>query len=265
MAANSSLTPERIQAHMRAVARGQYEAETIPPFTAYFHPTDPLPYLNYAIPDEPPGDAASLAAPLALLRNAFRNRGRQPRFEFVEAVYPRLEATLAASGFSIEARPQLMVATPANRQAVPAVPGLTVQTLSRESSLASFVELLRVQRRAFGMGDSAAVTEKDAAWMRDGLAQGGCLVGRLGEEAVGIATFLDPRDGLTELAGIGTLEAHRRKGIGAALTAAALDAAFAAGASAAFLSAADARAGRVYEGAGFAAFGNVVFATAPGS
>lgn len=258
------VTPVRIQAHMRAVARHHYESETIPPFTAYFHPTDPLPYLNYAIPDETPGRAATLAAPLARLREAFRRRGRKPRFEFVEAVYPDLAEALVASGFTIEVRPQLMVASPASRREAPRVPGLSIETLDASSPVAAFLEFLAVQRRAFGMGDPAAVGEKDALWMRDGLGRGRCFVGRIAREAVSIATFLDPQDGLTELAGIGTLEPHRRKGVAAALTSAALDAAFRGGAAAAFLSAADARAGRVYEGAGFAPFGSVVFAIAPG-
>ena len=74
--------------------------------------------------------------------------------------------------------------------------------------------------------------------------------------------FLDPQDGLTELVGICTLESHRRRGLAGALTHAALRAAFARGVSVAFLSAADARAGRVYEAAGFTPFGNTVFAIA---
>ena len=74
--------------------------------------------------------------------------------------------------------------------------------------------------------------------------------------------FLDPQDGLTELVGICTLETHRRRGLAGSLTHTALVAAFARGVSVAFLSAADARAGRVYEAAGFTAFGNTVFAVA---
>ena len=76
--------------------------------------------------------------------------------------------------------------------------------------------------------------------------------------------FLDPQDGLTELVGICTLESHRRRGLAGSLTRTALVAAFARGVFVAFLSAADARAGRVYEAAGFTPFGNTVFAVAKG-
>ena len=46
-------TPERLQAHAGRGAQ-QYDAVHVPPFTLYFHPSDPLPYLNYAIPTVSP-------------------------------------------------------------------------------------------------------------------------------------------------------------------------------------------------------------------
>ncbi len=249
---------------MRAVARQQYDAVHVPPFTLFFHPSDALPYLNYAIPDETPGDAASLAAPLARLKSEFARRDRRPRFEFVGAVYPALADALEASGFEIEARPQLMVATPDALRDVPAVPGLAVEALSATSPLDAFREFLLVQRRAFGLADAGPVSDEDARWLREGLGAGLCLVGRTGGEAVAVSMFLDPQDGLTELVGICTLESHRRRGLAGALTHAALGAAFARGVSVAFLSAADAHAGRVYAAAGFTPFGNTVFAIAKG-
>ncbi len=55
------------------VARLRYEALSIPPFTLFFHPSDPLPYFNYAIPDEPV--SAGLAPALRAVREAFKKRG----------------------------------------------------------------------------------------------------------------------------------------------------------------------------------------------
>ncbi len=257
--ASESATPERLQEHMRGVARRQYDAVPVPPFTLYFHPTDPLPYLNYAIPDGEPGDAASLAAPLERLKAEFGVRGRRPRLEFVEAAFPSLAAALEASGFEREARPQLMICRPEDLRPVPDVPGLVVETLSALSPLDAFRELLVVQRRAFALPRAEDVSTEDARWLRDGLGDGLAFIGRLAGKAACVAMFLDPTGGLTELVGIATLAAHRRRGLGGALTHAAAEAAFRRGVTVAFLSAADARAGRVYEAAGFLPHGNVVF------
>lgn len=261
-AGGGAVTPERLQTHMRAVAREQYDAVPVPPFMLYFHPSDALPYLNYAIPDAPPGDAGALAAPLARLRAEFGIRRRRPRFEFVEAAYPALGRALEASGFVREARPQLMICRAEDVRDVPTLPGLAIETLDANAPLDAFCEMLVLQRRAFGLPNAEAVSEKDARWLRDGLAAGLAFVGRLRGKPVSASMFLDPKDGLTELVGICTLEAHRRKGLGGALTHAALCAAIARGVTVAFLSAADARAGRVYEAAGFTPFGNVLFVLA---
>jgi GNAT superfamily N-acetyltransferase len=258
-AGSGNATPERLQDHMRAVARQQYDRVSIPPFALYFHPSDALPYLNYAIPEETPGDAAALAAPLARLRAEFGIRRRRPRFEFVEAAFPKLGPALEASGFMREARPQLMICRAEDLRDLEAIPGLAVDTLDARSSLDAFREMLRLQRHAFGLSDPEAVSEQDARWLRDGLGAGLAFVGRLNGKPVSASMFLDPKDGLTELVGICTLEAHRRRGLGGALTRAALAAAFARGVSVAFLSAADARAGHVYEKAGFTPFGSVLF------
>ena len=253
-----------LQAYVRATAPRGRDVERIGPFLATCSRTTGHPMLNYAIPDGVPGDAASLAEPLARLKAEFLRRGRRPRFEFVGAVYPTLAGALEASGFEIEARPQLMVATPDTLRHVAPVPGLAVDVLDCDSPLDSFRAFIGVQRRAFALGDSGAVSDEDARWLREGLGAGLCFVARENSGPVGVSMFLDPQDALTELVGICTLESHRRRGIGGFLTHVALREAFSRGVTVAFLSAADARAGRLYEAAGFAAFGNTVFAIDPG-
>src|SRR5450759_580278 len=117
----------RIQAQMRAVAHRQYEAFCAPPFTLFFHATDPLPFFNYAIPDAPFAHAApfaNLAASLARLRAEFAARRRVPRFEFVEACAPDLSAALETHGFILENRAQLMVCPRGSERVAPAVAGL---------------------------------------------------------------------------------------------------------------------------------------------
>jgi predicted GNAT family acetyltransferase len=69
--------------------------------------------------------------------------------------------------------------------------------------------------------------------------------------------FTHPGDGLTEVVGVATIPALRRRGVGTALTAEAVRLAFEIGLEAVVLSAADERAGRIYESVGFRRFGTV--------
>jgi ribosomal protein S18 acetylase RimI-like enzyme len=64
-----------------------------------------------------------------------------------------------------------------------------------------------------------------------------------------------PLDGVTEIVGVATLPAFRRRGLGAALTAALVADARARGAELVFLSAGDDRIARVYERVGFSRVG----------
>lgn len=248
---------------MRAVALRQYEAVFVPPFTLFFHATDPLPFFNYAIPDasaEPPGD---LAAPLARLRAEFETRRRVPRFEFVESCAPALSAALEAHGFILENRAQLMVCPRGSERAPPAVAGLEIAALDAGTALEEFAVFLDVQRSAFGLPSQKPATREEARSLWDSVGDGFALLGRIGGRPVATAMIQPGSDGLTELVGVSTLDEFRRRGIGGALSFEAVRRAFGSGISLVFLSAADARAGRVYEAAGFAAAGHSLFYRAP--
>jgi len=84
-------------------------------------------------------------------------------------------------------------------------------------------------------------------------------VGRIGGRPVATAMIQPGGDELAELVGVATLADFRRKGIGGALSFEAVRKAFASGLSLVFLAAADARAGRVYEAAGFTTAGNCLY------
>ena len=77
-------------------------------------------------------------------------------------------------------------------------------------------------------------------------------------EDAAAGVFTAPADGLSELAGIGTVPAFRRRGIAAALTAALAAEAFARGVELAFLTPGDDDTRRVYERAGFEATSTVL-------
>jgi GNAT superfamily N-acetyltransferase len=246
---------------MRAVARRQYDAVKVPPFTLFFHETDPLPYFNYAIPDSPA--SGDLTEPLDRLEAEFHARHRVPRFEFVEACAPRLAAALEAHGFALETRPQLMVCPRGKERAAAAVSGLEVAVLETATALEEFIAFLDVQRRAFGLQTAPAPSDEVARNLRETLGEGFAFLARIAGEPVATAMIQPPHDGLTELVGVATLEAFRRRGIGGFLSFAAVRAAFDRGVSLAFLSAADERAGRVYEAAGFSPAGHSLFYRRP--
>jgi hypothetical protein len=99
----------RLQSFLReSVAIGR-EVVRVPPFTAFFDPSDPLTFLNYAIPDDGADpDPASIEA----LRAAFRERERLPRLEWIEEAAPVAAAALAVAGMTEELRAPLMTCTP---------------------------------------------------------------------------------------------------------------------------------------------------------
>jgi ribosomal protein S18 acetylase RimI-like enzyme len=237
---------ERIQAYLRTTARGFYDAVPVPPFTAFFSPTDPLRYLNYAVPDEPAG--GDLREPLERLRAEFRGRDRLPRFEYVAGFAPALAASLEAAGFEVELNAPLMTSPAGELVDPPAVPGLVLVPAADDPRAA-----ITVGNRAFGSPDAPEATEAEVdGWLgRRSAALGVSLLGLLDGEPVAIASATPPLDGLSEVTGIGVLEHARTRGIGAAMTAAAARGAAALGAELLFLSPGSDGAQSVYTRIGF--------------
>ena len=85
----------RLQAFLRATAAPGREVVALDPFTAYFHPSDQLKYLNYAVPSD---NAEPAEDEIERLRDAFRERDRLPRLEWVEEAAPQVVATLERAG-----------------------------------------------------------------------------------------------------------------------------------------------------------------------
>lgn len=246
----------RLQAYMRETARGQYESEPVPPFTAFFHPRDLLTYLNYAVPDAPA--VGDLAEPLAALRAAYRARSRRLRLEFIEEYAPDLAPALRAGGLSEWARQPLMVCTPETWRAAPEVAGLTIAVLTSESPLEAVRENLITNELGFNPSGLGAFSDEDTARFRAGLTTSRAMTAALDGLPAGAGTFNPPQDGLAELVGIATLAPFRRRGVATALTALLARTAFSLGAEVAFLSAADEGAARVYERVGFRRAGTML-------
>jgi ribosomal protein S18 acetylase RimI-like enzyme len=206
-------------------------------FTAFFHPTDPLRYLNYAIPE---AGAEPTTDEIDLLRTAFRERERRPRLEWIEEASPQLAAVLEAAGMSEELRSPLMAAGP-DEIVEPKVDRASVAVAEGERDLR---DAANVQHVAFGgkpLADDEPVPERS----------GGAVLARIDGEPVSAGSWTKVSDGYSEIVGIATAEQWRGRGLAGLVTAAAARAAFAAGASTCVLSPGDETALRVYERAGF--------------
>jgi len=249
-----ALSATDLETYMRKAAALTHQTVELPPFELFFNPHDPLRFFNYARPTEPIGEV-NLDTTFETLRAAFKARHRLPRFEFVAEFAPRLPALLQAAGFAEESRNPLLICTAETLRSAAAVPGLEIVMLTADSLVADVCAAGTVQARAFGDADAPEMAEEEGERQRARLAAGaGGFLARLDGVAVAAADFTVPLDGFTELVGIATLPAYRRRGVASALTAAATAAAFARGVRVAFLSAEDERAGRVYERVGFQPF-----------
>lgn len=95
-----------VSAYLRASVTLARETVRIGPFLASFSSDDPLRFLNYAIPED---GAVPTSADVAALTDAYHQRGRLPRLEYVPAAAPAVEAVLVAAGWGVEGRLPLMV------------------------------------------------------------------------------------------------------------------------------------------------------------
>ncbi len=244
----------RIQGYLRENARNHYESESLPPFTLFFHPSSPVKYFNYAIPDQPTG--SGLDDTLKELRKAFRRRGRTARFEFFEAFAPLLPDELLKHGFNEEARQWSMVCTPENLCSEPEMPRLEVVILQSDSPAEDVRDYIIAQRQGFDPSNTAQPSDFDVVQARlDFLVSGWqAFLARIDGEPAGAASFSRPIDGVAEIAGIATREAFRRRGIATRLAWLATRMAFDMGVTTACLTANDEQSGRVYERLGYQPF-----------
>jgi predicted GNAT family acetyltransferase len=234
---------ERVQSSIRAVNAAERESVVAGPFTLYRSRASDHPYLNYAVPM----DGVATWDGIDALREAFVARGLQPRLEFVAERAPGLEEALAAAGFELQARIPVMTCPVEDVREVPAPEGVVIARVLGGPDVRPMME---VQAAAFGEGPPS-----DAAVQAY---RGRGLLARADGVPAGAASRSAIAEGVSEIGGVGVLERFRRRGIAAALTAAAAAEAFAEGAQLCFLTPGDEGAERVYARAGFARAGTTM-------
>ena len=259
-----------IDAYLDAAPRAAADAEDIGSFTAFLRRGAGWPY--YARPrlDAPPAAPGDIDA--VLRRQAEREVPRT--FEWVEETAPWAGPALSAAGLEIERHPMLVL----DELRIPGG-GVPAEVRMLEPDDPALAQAQGVQEVSFGAGGTErgeAGTEALEAAMaslppgrlefaRQRMREGRTRTAAAFVDGVPVAAGShQPLGGVTEIVGVATLPAFRRRGIGAALTAALADDAVRLGVGLIFLSAEGDEVAAIYERLGFRRVGFACEARLPG-
>lgn len=250
---------QRLEQYYDAVPRLSGHTEDFGPLTLFIRDDGGYPY--YARPTLGSQEPLTVGQ-VDAVRARQRELGLPESFEWVAETTPGLKAAVAESGLRIAECPLLVL-----RSGPPVAPTPTVSLLDADSP--ALASALAVQRLAFSQNAAGRLelAEEIAKVKADGavsLAQG-----RLRSNATVFAAAIDhgvavsagqhnPVGAVTEIVGIGTLPSERRRGLGAAVTAALVEEARSRGVQTIFLSAADEEVARIYGRLGFRRVGTAM-------
>ena len=235
-----------LEAYYDTAPRASATATEVGPFTLFVR-DDPAGWHFYARP-RLGLDRAVTVADVHLVRARQRALGVPESLEWVHETTPSLLAASRGSGMTVEECPLLVLDAPVDAPAT----GATVRTLSADDDLGP---VLGAVDAGFAGVDDAGTRPpgRQPAMIREGLLAMAAAYDERGT-VVGGGSH-GPRGATTELTGIAVLPRARRRGVGAAITAALVGDARARGVRTVFLSAQDDTVARVYERVGFARVG----------
>ena len=247
---------ERIERYYDTVPRAAARPEELPPLVLFVRQGAGWPY--YARPLL--GARAFTAAGVRLVRERQRALGVPERFEWIDEVTPGLGVAATEAGLVVTRHPLLVLG---RHQPVEPPNGLTIRRATAEDDLMLFSAVAQVGFRHPGTARGAAGVDEArriavepgagrAQFEREQLRAGRTvMVIALADGApVGVGSH-QPRDGVSEIVGVATLPAFRRRGIAAAITSQLVRDALERGVQTVFLSADDEEIARVYERVGF--------------
>ncbi len=195
-------------------------------------------------------------------------------FEWIEQAAPDMAAAAAGAGLDVHRHPLMLLGTLVPPPALP--PRVSVRVLAPndpEVILAWAVPGVAFGHPGTAVGE-AGVTERDKiaadhdpstiTLLREKLESGvSVLAAAFGPSGPLAAGSYQLTGGVAEITGLGVLPASRRRGLGAAVTAALAADAIARGGRIVFLSATDEVVARVYERLGFRRIGTAMIADPP--
>jgi ribosomal protein S18 acetylase RimI-like enzyme len=233
---------EVLETYYDTAPRANASAEEVGPFTVFVR-TDVAGFPYYARPRLGLTDPVT-RADVDAARARQRELDLPESIEWVHDTTPSLLAAVRASGLRVELNPLLVLDGPVTAHA----DGIDVRVLGPEDDLDPVVSAVHA-----GFGDTDEVQPRSAR-RQVGLMRRGLLAAVAaydGRGAVVGGGSHGPRGTTTELTGIAVLPAARRRGVGAAITAALAADARERGMTTVFLSAQDEAVSRVYERVGF--------------
>ena len=221
---------------------------SVPPFTIYFAQSDETVFNSTAIPYQPiQGDISDA---LAEIQDQFTKRGLSPRVQYMDAYNPSLTRILHEHNFNLLSQVEIMVCTPDSYRPVPTMPGLSTTILSKESDLAAIKQGMTTHQLGF-TPQGTQLMNTDPELFRQSLISSRAFILRLDDEPVTTGMFTSVHDGVTELRGISTVPAFRRRGFGAYLTGNMAQVAFSRHVDLIFMAVPDGETANVYKRVGF--------------
>ncbi|TDO59850.1 FR47-like protein [Kribbella sp. VKM Ac-2571] len=226
------------------------------PLAGLLHDKDDW-YLSGLLAAEPgqPFSPDDLPWALDTIRQAFAAEGRWLSAELVEEANPGLAEALAANGMTLVSRLPLLVVSPAEL-VVPELPsGVTVRVVASDEDQ----EVANaVSAEAYEMDTAGSAFKPDPL-------DGGAVLVYADDVPVATAAWTAVADEVSEVAGVGTVHSHRRRGFGGIATAyATLKACEMAGVTLAWLTPGDDGADRVYRRLGYGPKATAVHLGDPG-
>ena len=254
---------DRLERYLDTVPRASAVTEEVGPFTLFLR-SSPSGWNWYARP-RLGGAGEVTVADVAAVRARQRELGVPESVEWVADLAPDLAAVADAAGLRVLHHPLLVLGP---LRPPPPVPGVEVTVLTAEDPRLAGVGAV-VDAGFAGTDEVAAPPPDDptrsrvaagllrvvGAFERDGAAPG------VAAGPVGGGSHA-PRGEVTELTGIAVLPRARRRGVGAALTAALAADAAASGVTTVFLSAGSLEVAQVYRRVGFVRVGTACVAEA---
>jgi ribosomal protein S18 acetylase RimI-like enzyme len=258
---------DRIEAYYDAVPRADSRPETLGPLTLFV--ADRPGFRWYARPSL--GADGITADDVAAMRQRQRALGQPESFEWVAEITPSLAAAARRAGLAVSELP-LMVLDPAAARPPPAPAGVELRLVRPDDDLARIDAVARIGFAVGGTavgqlgvtalaGQAAEASPALLTKQRERLVTGRTVsaVALVGGDPVSVGSH-QPVGEVSEVVGVATLPAMRRRGIGAAVTGLLVADAVGRGVETLFLSAGSDEIARVYERTGFRRVGTACIA-----